>query len=105
MSDLTILEDDGWEELDDIVEALQPGDMQLDIHALWQACGAGETDKALEILDAAGYEFDDDPVDVRMVSVPDNGLTGDKVYRVWVKYAEGAEDEEEEDGEEEEDEK
>jgi hypothetical protein len=82
MADLVITEDDGWEELEDLMEAIQSGGVRAG--DLEDAIRSGDFDEAMSLLDSAGYEFEkDSTVDFRMFLVPDD-IIG-YVYRVWVR--------------------
>jgi hypothetical protein len=75
---------DGWIELEDVRGAILDGD--LDLKALWQAVGQGDTaQSAIEIF-KGGWDLDEaqveDVLNVDIVAVPDDILG--EFYRIWV---------------------
>lgn len=85
MADFVIREADGWEELDEIQEAIRHG--ALETGELWAAVGNGSTKVAVTILENAGFEFDQKVTGVRALYVPDAMLG--ELLRVWVKFGPG----------------
>jgi len=87
MVDLTVLEKDGWDELNNVEDAIKDG--ALDIKRLWTSVGQGDTAQAAIIIFEAGFFLEDAEVedikDVTVVSVPDD-ILGDR-YRIWVKVS------------------
>jgi hypothetical protein len=85
MADLKVLEKDGWEELDDVEDAIKQG--ALDIKKLWASVGQADTAQAALTLFEAGFDLDDveveDVKDVSIISIPDD-ILGEH-YRIWVK--------------------
>jgi hypothetical protein len=90
VTDLALLEDDGWTELDDVVDAVQDGD--LDAERLWEAIGDGDERRALELLERAGYEDLPAGPGARVVALyqPDAALGS--LLRVWVADVAGDDD-------------
>lgn len=79
--DLEILESEGWEELEDLEDALAQG-ARVDIYDIWDAIGAGNRIEVQKMLEGLGYEFENDNT-FRIVATPDD-IRGE-VFRVWVK--------------------
>jgi hypothetical protein len=82
MSDVKILKKEGWEELDEVVEAITEGSLQID--ALWSASGQGDVPTAQQVLLDAGYDLEGTVKGIRVIALPDD-IRGE-IYRVWVKY-------------------
>lgn len=82
MSDVHILKKEGWEELDEVVQAIVEG--ALDIDALWRASGQGDVQTAQQALLDAGYDLDGTVKGIRVIAIPDD-MRGE-IYRIWVKY-------------------
>jgi hypothetical protein len=80
VTDLIISEVEGWYELDDFLEAVRDG--AIDVHALWDLVAEGRHEEALELLEAAGYdELPGEGGRVRMLAEPEP-MIGER-WRVW----------------------
>jgi len=82
MADLVIRKEDGWDELENVLEALRVG--HLDVGTFWSAVARGSTKAALRELEDAGYEFYHPVSAVRAYYEPDE-IHGE-FLRIWVKY-------------------
>ncbi len=82
--DLTILESDGWEEIEEFAEAMADAPPGWGLSDLWRALGRGEYAKAQELLEDLGFDFDGELAAVTIIAQPDDIL--DDHYRVWVRY-------------------
>jgi hypothetical protein len=80
--DLVLREEDGWEELDEMLDAIRQG--HLEVGEFWAAVGRGATKVAVGLLEDAGFEFDRDVAGIRAYYEPDE-VHGD-FLRVWVKF-------------------
>lgn len=87
MSDLVILEGDGWIEISHLIPGVEFG--AVEIRELWGYVAAGDVEHAAELLDMSlGGELEDligvtDIVGVQAVSVPDD-ILGERL-RVWIR--------------------
>lgn len=82
MADLVLRKEDGWEELDEIQEAIRHG--HLEVGEFWSAVAQGSTRKAVGLLEDAGFEFNQKVAKVRAIYEPDD-IRGE-FLRVWVKF-------------------
>lgn len=93
MSDLSILEKDGYFELENVDDAIRS--RALEIGKLWEAVAQGDVAQAAAYLFEAGFDLvhEDDGSDVQVdqvknvivISEPDD-IAGEH-YRIWVKVA------------------
>jgi hypothetical protein len=82
MADLVLREQDGWEELEHVLDAIRVG--YLEVGEFWSAVARGSTKVAVGLLEDAGYEFDRDIAGIRAYYEPDD-IHGE-LLRVWVKF-------------------
>jgi len=80
--DLVLREEDGWEELEEMLDAIRIG--HLEVPEFWEAVGRGSTKVAVGLLEEAGFEFDRDIAAVRAYYEPDD--VHGELLRVWVKF-------------------
>lgn len=82
MADLVLREEDGWDELEEILDAIRGG--HLEVGEFWEAVARGATKQAVGFLEDAGFQFDRDIAGVRAYYEPDD-IHGE-LLRVWVKF-------------------
>ena len=82
--DLTIREDDGWVEVEELGDAMADAPPGWGLSDLWRAVGRGDYAKAQLLLEDLGFDFDGDVSAITMIAEPDDIL--DDHYRVWVRY-------------------
>jgi hypothetical protein len=84
VTDLALLDSEGWKELDDFQEALDA--RQVDADALWEACADRDWPAAVALLRQAGWTVED-RASVALLHVPAPERAKSEGWRCFVNAA------------------